>query len=465
MEQKSLLIEIHGLKSKLLYIVNLNGSAMKTVILGGGLTGVALARLLRELGEEVVVLEAETEYGGLCRSRTAGGFTFDTGGSHIIFSRDKEVLSFIWGVLGENRTERHRMTKIFYKGRYVTYPFENGLSALPKEDLFFCINEFIRNLVAVEKGEVPPPKTFQDWIYATFGRGIAECYMVPYNQKIWKYPPKKMSAHWMEGRVPRPPVEDVIRSAIGIETEGYTHQAVFSYPQNGGIEALVRAIAGPIEDSIRTGFTVRSVRKRNEKWIIRDDEEEVLADRCISTIPLHALLPCLENVPVAVTNSCSALRYNSVACVCLGIRGEVPPYSWVYVPAEEIGLFNRISFPSGYSSENAPEGCSSVLAEITYRKGEPVETMNDQALIDNTVEGLLQMGVIGGREQVIYAVVERQQYAYVIYDIAYLDNIRVVKEWCQEIGIDLVGRFAEFDYLNMDGCIRHAINYCKNFSH
>jgi len=433
---------------------------VKTAILGGGLTGVTLARGLHERGEDVVVLEAEPEYGGLCRSKRREGFTFDTGGSHIIFSRDAAVLSFMKEVLGENRTERDRLTKIFYKGRYVKYPFENGLSDLPKEDLFFCINEFVKNLIAVEKGAVAPPENFRDWIVATFGAGIAGCYMIPYNRKIWKFPPEEMSAHWMEGRVPMPPVEDVIRSAIGIETEGYTHQSVFSYPQSGGIEALVQAIAAPVEDAIRTGFVVRSVRRQEDgKWVIGDGNEEIVADRCVATIPLQALLPCLEEVPAEVAAACAALKYNAVACVCIGIRGATKPYSWVYVPQEEIGLFNRISFPSGYSDGNAPAGCSSVLAEITYREGDEAARMSDDALVEHTVEGLMKMEVIASADDVVYAAVERQRYAYVIYDLAYLENIRVIREFVEGIGIDLLGRFAEFEYLNMDGCIRHVLDY------
>ena len=213
---------------------------MKTAILGGGLSGLTLARLLQEQGEEVVVLEAEPEYGGLCRSKTNQGFTFDSGGSHIIFSRDGEVLAFMRRMIEDNEQRNNRTTKIFYKQRFVKYPFENGLSDLPLEDRFFCINGFIKTLIAVGKGEIPAPVNFREWIYYTFGKGIAECYMIPYNEKIWKYPTDKMSLHWVEGRIPRPPVEDIIKSAIGIETEGYTHQAVFSYPLDGGIKALVQ---------------------------------------------------------------------------------------------------------------------------------------------------------------------------------------------------------------------------------
>jgi protoporphyrinogen oxidase len=431
---------------------------VKTAILGGGLSGLTLARLLQEQGEEVVVLEAERGYGGLCQSKTDQGFTFDTGGSHIIFSRDGEVLAFMRRMIAGNEQRNNRTTKIFYKQRFVKYPFENGLSDLPQEDRFFCINGFIKTLIAVEKGEIPAPVNFREWIYYTFGNGIAECYMIPYNEKIWKYPTDKMSLHWVDGRIPRPPVEDIIKSAIGIDTEGYTHQAVFSYPLDGGIKALVRAIARPIEPCIKTGFRVASITKSDEIWQISNGDEQIQADQCICTMPVQHLLPCLDGVPREVKNAAVALKYNSLVCVNIGINGSVPKISWLYVPDPAVGRTNRISFPSGYSRHGAPNGCSAILAEITHQPGDDVADMTDDDLISEVVDMLQSMHILQ-KDQIIYSSVERQPFAYVVYDLDYQKNIAIVKEYCNEIGIPLVGRFAQFEYLNMDGCIRSVMDF------
>ena len=431
---------------------------MKTAILGGGLSGLTLARFLKEQGEEVIVLEAEPEYGGLCQSKIDQGFTFDTGGSHIIFSRDGEVLAFMRRMIAGNEQRNNRTTKIFYKQQFVKYPFENGLSDLPPEDRFFCINGFIKTQIAVEKGEIPAPVNFREWIYYTFGNGIAECYLIPYNEKIWKYPTDKMSLHWVDGRVPRPPVEDVIKSAIGIDTEGYTHQAVFSYPLDGGIMALVRAIARPIEPCIKTGFKVASITKSGEIWHISNGDERIHADQCICTMPVQHLLLCLDGVPREVKNAADALKYNSLVCVYIGINGPVPGISWLYVPDPVVGRTNRISFPSGYSRHGAPDGCSAILAEITHQPGDDVVDLTDDELISEVVAMLESMQILH-KDQIIYSSVERQPFAYVVYDLNYQKNIAIVKEYCKEIGMPLVGRFSQFEYLNMDGCIRSVMDF------
>jgi len=431
---------------------------MKTLILGGGLCGLTLARILTLQGKDVTVLEQEIRPGGLCRSQKTKGFTFDTGGSHIIFSRDIEVLSFIHDVLGENRAERVRNTKILYKGRYVKYPFENALSELPKEDCYTCLHEYIKTLIASEKGEYNSPQNFQEWIVQTFGRGIADAYLIPYNTKIWNYPPHLMSAHWMEGRVPRPPVEDIIKSAVGIETEGYTHQAVFSYPVTGGIEALIHAIAAPIKENILTGFRVSSISGQEGQYVVSDGTRTLSADQIISTIPLQNLIPCLDTIPDEVRKAVADLKYNSVMAIGIGIQGTVPPFSWAYIPDAGASLANRISFPSNFSDTTAPDGCSSILAEITYNEGDEISRMTDAEVTDHIISSLSSLGLFT-MDRVIATQITRNKFAYVVYDLDYIRNITTIREYFKNRGIPLVGRFSQFEYLNMDGIIRSVLNF------
>ena len=57
----------------------------------------------------------------------------------------------------------------------------------------------------------------------------------------------------------------------------------------------------------------------------------------------------------------------------------------------------------------------------------------------------------------------RQPFAYVVYDTEYQKNIAIIRDYCRSLGIALVGRFAQFEYLNMDGCIRSVLDFVKSY--
>lgn len=75
-------------------------NSRKIGVLGGGLSGLTLGYLLKARDENVMILEKENEVGGLLRSMEREGYTFDTGGSHIIFSKNDDVLDFMLDLLG-----------------------------------------------------------------------------------------------------------------------------------------------------------------------------------------------------------------------------------------------------------------------------------------------------------------------------------------------------------------------------
>ena len=63
---------------------------MKVGILGGGLCGLVAGSKIKNS----VILEADSSAGGHCRSEISEGYTYDIGGPHIIFSRNKKILKY-----------------------------------------------------------------------------------------------------------------------------------------------------------------------------------------------------------------------------------------------------------------------------------------------------------------------------------------------------------------------------------
>ena len=63
-------------------------------------------------------------------------------------------------------------------------------------------------------GHATPPANFLEWSYRTFGDGITEHFMKPYNFKVWGIAPERMSSDWINGRVLTPSLDEVIEGAI-----------------------------------------------------------------------------------------------------------------------------------------------------------------------------------------------------------------------------------------------------------
>ena len=161
--------------------------------------------------KEITILEKEDAIGGLCRSIHKDGYTYDIG-PHILFSKDKEMLNLMLDVVPET-TRLKRSNQIIHKGRYVQYPFENDLSKLPEEDLNYCITAFRNNPY-----ENYDAQNMLQFFLKTFGEGITNLYLRPYNEKIWKHDPSFMDTQMVE-RIPRPTDEEIMRSAAGETVE------------------------------------------------------------------------------------------------------------------------------------------------------------------------------------------------------------------------------------------------------
>jgi len=425
---------------------------MKVGILGGGLAGLSVAA---HLDHECEVLERDAQCGGHCFTVEEEGFTWDGGGPHIIFSRDQQMLDYMLALLSGNVRRARRNNKIFFKGRYVKYPFENGLGDLEPQDRFECLYHYLYN-------EHPKPTNFKEWLYHTFGDGLTNKYLLPYNEKIWNCPAEELGLDWVEGRVPRPPASDVIRAAVGVETEGYTHQLHYHYPARGGIVTLPRSLEARVR-KITNGFDVRHVARGGRNWVVSSSLEEREFDRLVATIPLQHLVTVVDGVPADVRAAVDALRYNSLIVVAVGLSTDrLPDYTAVYIPDPAI-LTHRISFPAVFSPYNVPSGRSLINAEITANAGDGVWELSDQAVIRRVVADLQAMGLVRPSD-VCYTRAVRGTHGYVVQDAAYRRNRDLAKAWFEDAGIVLCGRVAEHEYINMDVCIERGLAVARRLN-
>ena len=412
------------------------------IVIGAGPAGLSVANFLKNRSN--LILEKSGDVGGTASTFERGGFFFDYG-PHIMFSKNKPVLEFMKRSLGDNIHECKRNNKISFNGSLIKYPFENDLSSLPKEDNFECIRDFVIN---PHKEKYPNPNNLEEWLLSVFGESICAKYLFPYNEKVWNIPVRNLSMLWAE-RIPNPPVEDVIKSAVGFSTEGYLHQLYYHYPLRGGYQMLSRALADSLD--VQLNEEVLEIHKAEKHFEVKTTKGHYQASSVVSTMPVH-MLPsmCQFEIPQNVRSAIDALIVNPMAVISLGVKGEdQDQFTAIYFPERDFKV-NRVSFPTTFSPYNSPPGHYSIQAEVTFSKTDPFAAKSDSEIIDHVVDGLTSRGIVD-KKNIVLTDLRRVEFAYVVYDTGYEKNAKLVRDYFNSIGIHLNGRFGNFEYLNVDG--------------
>lgn len=424
---------------------------MRICIGGGGLAGLSLAYFLRGVGD-VVLIEANSRVGGLLKSEVNGKFMFDTGGAHIIFSRDNDILSFIVDIIG--RVVKHRRdARIHYNGKFVKYPFENGIYMLDPEERFEILVDFIDNLVKRERGELKKPENLEEWFYYVFGRAISRKYLIPYNLKIWKRPLRNISLEWVSDRVPNPPVTDILRGAVGIPTEGYLHQLDFYYPETGGIETLAKSLLERIQGAtIATNMEITGIRIRGREVTVETNSKRIKCDMFINTIPLPELVKAISNAPEYILKLTRRLSYNSLIVVGVGLKSSFKPYHWIYFPQREV-TFHRVAAVSNFTPNTSRR--VSIVFETSTLPNSKLWRLNDREITERIL-GEAEGVELLERENVETVKVWRWRYAYIVYNSEYSRIIGEIINYLNQYGLHTTGRFGLWRYLNMDQVVSES---------
>lgn len=415
---------------------------MKVAVLGAGISGLSVARLLKDHGCDVIVYEKESTIGGLARSRVTGGFLYDPHGGHILNSKHPEVMEWAFSLYSkENWQFTERNAKIYFNGKFVSYPFELSLCELDIDDAVECVYDYILS----QQGS--RPENYRDWLVWNFGQAICDYYMIPYNEKIWAYPLEQMETHWMEGKMPSPLKKEIIRSLLLKDpTERKMPHSTFYYPLSGGIQTFVNAIA--IGLKICTEADVQRIERRSDKWFINGNGP---FDEIISTLPLP-ILPHVMDLPSNVETCIGGLKYNSLTTVLF--ESPQTDITWLYIPSHEYKA-HRVCYQSSLTPNagNKPDGGCAVLEIIGDRLD--VDGLDKQK---NVLPE--ELGYIRTLDS------EFTEYAYVIHDLHIRWNLACIHKYFDSLpGFSLLGRWGRWNYNNMDICIFDAMHLVEKMKY
>lgn len=411
---------------------------MRIAILGGGLSGISLNDILfREYGIKADLYEKESRLGGLCRTDIIDNYVYDLSGGHVFNSKYQDVLDYVFNLLPKSEWEFSvRKSKINFRETIIDYPFEFSLSKLDNEIAADCIESLFNRNTSIKV------ESFKDILIKNFGQKIYDYYLGPYNEKIWKYSPEDMDYDWIDGKLPFPNAREILIKALNSDTrESEMSHSTYFYPKYGGIQKMVNKISESIDEHRRFS-TVTKVNFIKDKVIINDEEYDLV----INTIPLPELLRVMSSIDDNISSAIKDLKFNSVQSYLFSID-KTNDWSWLYNPNKNI-IPHRIVYQGNFSNQNAPKGKSSITVEITKP-----ELYSEEEILNNISETLGLTDPIAKNFT---------KYAYVVFDKKRKDNIALIKEYFKQNNIFLHGRFAEWEYPNMDICIKKSINLAKN---
>jgi protoporphyrinogen oxidase len=178
----------------------------------------------------------------------------------------------------------------------------------------------------------------------------------------------------------------------------------------------------------------------------------------ISTMPVHELIHYLErDIPNEIAYAIQRLIINPMYVVSFGVRGiDTNQYTAIYFPDTDF-LVNRISYPCTFSPKNGPQGHWSMQAEITCAKNSSTWLKSDKEILLHTKHGLQQRGLLPQDTDLVLQRVDRKEQSYVVYDVGYEACAEKVRQWFASIGIQLLGRFSYFEYVNVDMAVSRAL--------
>lgn len=409
----------------------------RIAVIGAGISGLSVAQLLKNR-HEVVVYEAEDRPGGMIKCDRIEGYLFHRTGGHVFNTKMSHVMDFFWSFFDKEKEflKAERNSCVCMDSHlFVPYPIENHLYFFEDSIVKAVVDDLIK---IKNDGNLKEDDNFEDFLIKRFGRTLYNMYFQPYNEKIWRKSLKNVPLSWLEGKLPMPSVEEILFNNIKkVEEKQFVHSS-FYYAINNGSQFIADRFAEGL--NIKYNTPISSVKQtENGKWILDNQEYDKIVF-CGNIKQLPTITDVLNEQEKNIISKLESHGTTSVLCEI-----DENPYSWIYMPSRDYDS-HRIICTGNFSSSNNGNNkrCSATIEFTDY--------IEQDKILDNLKKIPYHPHYIAHHYE---------KYTYPIQDMKTRTYMEQIKKTLEYNNIYLCGRFAEWEYYNMDVCMASAMKLCN----
>jgi protoporphyrinogen oxidase len=412
-----------------------------TLIIGAGVTGLATAAALSDRSDtDYLVLEADGEIGGWCKTVKKEGFVWDYSG-HFFHFKHPDIEKWLRDRMpGQEIRVVEKKSFIAFGGGHVDFPFQKNIHQLPQADFIECLYDLYFARSSDVKRDAPAPeRNFLEMLQARFGKGICDRFLVPYNEKLYACDLATLDKDAMGRFFPHANLTDVVRNMKDAQNASYN--AMFTYPEGGAIE-YVKALASAVRaGGVSLGEGLVSVDLARK--VATTTRRELAFERLVSSAPFDRFAALC-----GVEHDTSAWAYNKVLVFNLGFdRKGQKDVHWCYYPSRDT-VFYRV----GWYDNIFDADRMSLYVEIGFPRDAIIDVA---AMRERVVRDLEREKVVTGQRLVAeHSVVLDPAYVHITQRS--LAEHKRVTALLRERGVWSVGRYGGWTYCAIEDNIVEA---------
>jgi protoporphyrinogen oxidase len=432
-------------------------------VLGAGPAGLTAAHVLGLRAASGAVFEADRQVGGIARTVQYNGHRFDLGG-HRFFTKVPAIQELWEEMLGEDFLVRPRLSRIYYEGKYLTYPLRarDVPKRLGLRESTLCALSYLWGLRR-RRGKA---ESFEDWVTMRFGRRLYDTFFRSYTEKVWGIPGSEIRSEWAAQRIRDFSLLRAVTYALRLRGNApVTLIERFHYPRQGPGQ-MWEAFQHRLEDGgipVHLQHRCTAIRHADghvESIVVRSPEGECEhdVDSVLSSIPLSELVLNLEPAaPPEIQAAARRLRYRELCLVGLILSDPAPfPDNWIYLhdPGVRAG---RVQNFGAWSEGMTQPGSTCLGVEYFCFEGDDLwELSSDEAVALATKE-LAGIGLLDPKS-VVDGVRIRVPKAYPVYDAQYRASVDLLRDYLQRFdNLETFGRNGLHRYNNQDHSMWTAV--------